>query len=85
MKIPATTNEPRIYPMVLTCMPTRVYSDPVSSSFTTVGGGGFGAGLKNFKQICRENTVICKSLHMASFEFLDFQLRSFVDPKPFEL
>ena len=30
-------------------------------------------------------TVICKSLHTASFQFSDFQLKSFVDPKPVEL
>ena len=30
-------------------------------------------------------TVVCKSLHTASFQFSDFQLKSFVDPKPVEL
>ena len=30
-------------------------------------------------------TVICKSLYTASFQFSDFQLKSFVDPKPVEL
>ena len=42
--------------------------------------------------VCRKSidsshllTVVCKSLHTASFQFSDFQLRSFVDPKPVEL
>ena len=30
-------------------------------------------------------TVICKSLHTASFQFLDFQLKSIINPKPAEL